>query len=287
MLGKWCAGVVLCGCFAMCANAAKVESGTFTTSDGVKLHYLEAGKGPAIVFVPGWTMPAWIWEGQIQHFSEHYHVVALDPRSQGESEKAAEGNYIERRAQDIHELIESRKLGPVVLVGWSLAVAEVLSYAEQFGGANVRGYVLVDGLAWERQDLQFVEAMLGMFKQLQVNRRPFTERFVRSMYKKPQSEEYIARVIAASLQMPTDSAVVASLSAVSRTDWKPAIAKLDRPVLVMCESSIQAMTADPIKKNVPTAQVEVFADAGHALFVDDAERFNSALEDFVKSLPAQ
>ena len=286
MFWRWCVGLALCWCLAMCANAAKVESATFTTSDGVKLHYLEAGKGPAIVFVPGWTMPAWIWEGQIQHFAEHYHVIALDPRSQGESEKAAEGNYIERRAQDIQELIESRKLAPVVLVGWSLAVAEVLSYAEQFGGANVRGYVLVDGLAWERQDLQFVQAMLAMYKQLQVNRRPFTERFVRSMYKKPQSEEYIAQVIAASLQMPTDSAIAASLSSASRPDWRPAMAKLDRPVLVMCESAIQSMTADPIKKNVPTAQVEAFADAGHALFVDDAERFNTVLEDFVKSLPA-
>ena len=286
MLRKVCACAVLCWFLAVCANATQVESKTFTTSDSVKLHYSEAGKGPAIMFVPGWTMPAWIWEGQIQHFAEHYHVIALDPRSQGESEKAAEGNYVERRAKDIQELIESRKLGPVVLVGWSLAVPEVLSYAEQFGGANVRGYVLVDGLTWEKQDLEFVGAMLGMYKQLQVNRRPFTERFVRSMYKKPQSEEYIARVMAASLLMPTDSAIAASLSSVSRTDWRPAMAKLDRPVLVMCESSIRAMTADPIKKNVPAAQVEAFADAGHALFVDDAERFNKVLEEFVKNLPA-
>jgi non-heme chloroperoxidase len=270
---------------AACATAAETRSGTFTTSDGVKLHYLEAGTGPAIVFVPGWTMPAWIWEGQIQHFSGHYHVIALDPRSQGESEKAAEGNYMERRAKDILELIENRKLEPVVLVGWSLAVAEVLSYAEQFGGTHVRGYVLVDGITWEKQDPQFVGAMLGMFQQLHVNRRPFTERFVRSIYKKPQSEEYIARVMAASLLMPTDSAIAASLSSVSRADWRPAMAKLDRPVLVMCETSIQAMTADPIKKNVPTAQVEAFADAGHALFVDDAERFNTVLEEFVKKLP--
>ena len=270
---------------AACATAAETRSGTFTTSDGVKLHYLEAGKGPAIVFVPGWTMPGWIWEGQIQHFAEHYHVIALDPRSQGESEKAAEGNYIERRAKDIQELIESRELAPVVLVGWSLGVPEVLSYAEQFGGGNVRGYVLVDGITWEKRDMEFVGAMLGMYQQLHVNRRPFTERFVRSMYKKPQSEEYIARVIAASLLMPTDSAVAASLSSISRADWRPAMAKLDRPVLVMCETAIQAMTADPIKKNVPTAQVEPFADAGHALFVDDAEKFNNVLEEFVKKLP--
>jgi microsomal epoxide hydrolase len=270
---------------AACATAAETRSGTFTTSDGVKLHYLEAGKGPAIVFVPGWTMPAWIWENQIQHFSEHYHVIALDPRSQGESEKAPEGNYMERRAKDIQELIENRKLAPVVLVGWSLAVPELLSYAEQFGGGNVRGYVLVDGITWEKRDMEFVGAMLGMYQQLHANRQPFTERFVRSMYKKPQSEEYIARVIAASLLMPTDSAVAASLSSISRADWRPAMAKLDRPVLVMCETAIQAMTADPIKKNVPTAQVEPFADAGHALFVDDAEKFNNVLEEFVKKLP--
>jgi non-heme chloroperoxidase len=39
----------------------KFASHHFLTSDGVKLHYLEAGSGPSMVFVPGWTMPAWIW----------------------------------------------------------------------------------------------------------------------------------------------------------------------------------------------------------------------------------
>ena len=35
----------------------------FISSDDVRLHYLEAGPASAntLVFVPGWTMPAWIW----------------------------------------------------------------------------------------------------------------------------------------------------------------------------------------------------------------------------------
>ena len=49
-------------------------------------------------------MPAWIGDPQIQYFAEHYHVVALDPRSQGDSDKPLEGNSPERRAQDIKEL---------------------------------------------------------------------------------------------------------------------------------------------------------------------------------------
>jgi pimeloyl-ACP methyl ester carboxylesterase len=59
-------------------GAASVKDGSFTTSDGVKLHYLESGAGSTILFVPGWTMPAEIWQPQIEYFSKSYHVVAVD-----------------------------------------------------------------------------------------------------------------------------------------------------------------------------------------------------------------
>ena len=267
------------------ATGFQAQSGFFVTSDGIRLHYLEAGTGPGVVFVPGWSMPGWIWEAQIRHFAEHYRVAALDPRSQGDSDKTSDGNYPERRAQDIKELVDHLKLGPAVLVGWSLAVSEVLTYAERFGGESVRAYVLVDGFAWDKQNPQFVSGMLGMYRQVQASRRVFTEKFVRGMYKKPQSEDYIQRVVAASLLMPTDSAVAASVSSVSRADWRPAIAKLDRPVLITCQAAMRSAAGDLIKSMVPSARLELFEYAGHALFVDDADRFNTVLEDFLHHLP--
>lgn len=269
------------------AASGAVKDGFFKTSDGVKLHYLEAGTGPSIVFEPGWSMPAWIWDAQIRYFAEHYHVVALDPRSQGESDKPPEGNSPERRSQDIKELIDHLRLGPAVLVGWSLGVPELLTYAEQFGGANVRAYVLVDGFAWDKLDPQFATSMLGMYRQVELNRRSFTEKFVRSMYKKPQPESYIARVVEASLKMPADSAIAASAGSVSRGDWRPAIAKMDRPILILCQAASQSFAADLIVSVASSTKVELFQDAGHALFVDDAERFNSVLDDFVQHLPAR
>jgi len=266
-------------------RGTEVKDGSFKTSDGVKLHYLEAGSGPPIFFEPGWSMPAWIWDPQIKYFAEHFHVVALDPRSQGDSEKSVEGNSCERRAQDIKELIEHLKLDHVVLVGWSLGVPELLTYAEQFGGTHIRAYVLVDGFAWDKQDPQFITSMVGMYKQVQTNRREFTEKFVRSMYKKPQPEQYIQRVVAASLKMPSDSAVAASVSSISRANWRPALAKVDRPVLVMCQAQLKSMAADPVVSAIPSARVELLEDAGHALFVDDAERFNALLGEFILHLP--
>lgn len=272
--------------FAAPSVPTPAKNGYFKTSDGVRLHYLEAGKGPAIVFIPGWTMPAWIWEAQIRHFAEHYHVIALDPRSQAESGKVAEGNYPERRARDIKELVESLKLSPAVLVGWSLAVSDLLTYAEQFGGGNVRAYVLVEGFAWEKPDPQFLTAIIGFYRQMQINRLAFTDKFVRSMYKKPQSDEYIRQIVTASLEMPTDSAITSNVSAIARGDWRPAISKLDRPVLVTCQAGMKSFSADLVKATVPSTRVELFEDAGHAMFVDDADRFNAVLDDFLARPPA-
>ena len=49
---------------------ADVRSGFFTTSDGAELHYLEAGAGPLIVLVPGWTLPATTWSAQIEYLAD-------------------------------------------------------------------------------------------------------------------------------------------------------------------------------------------------------------------------
>src|SRR5438552_2731193 len=69
------------------------KSAFATSADGARIHYIEAGKGPAILFVPGFTAPGWIWEKQITQFSITHRVVAIDPRAQGESSQTAEGLY--------------------------------------------------------------------------------------------------------------------------------------------------------------------------------------------------
>jgi len=138
--------------FAQVTKAAGKKSGFVTTADGVKIHYLEAGpnpgttKGPALLFVPGWTMPAEIWEKQIAHLAKTHWVVAMDPRSQGLSSQTTEGHYPAARARDIKAVVDQLKLAPacpgsscgVVLVGWSMGVTDV------FGN----GHRNMDSRAW-------------------------------------------------------------------------------------------------------------------------------------------
>jgi len=44
------------------------------------------------------------------------------------------------------------------------------------------------------------------------------------------------------------------------------------------------LKTQPIASAVPNARVEMFENAGHALFVDDAERFNKVLADFIQHI---
>jgi non-heme chloroperoxidase len=269
---------VILFCAAACAQAAP-KSRFFTTSDGVRIHYLEAGKGPAIVFIPGWQMPGWIWEKQIAHFSARYHVVAVDPRSQGESGKPADGNYPERRARDYKELVDHLKLAPAVLVGWSMGVPEIMAYVDQFGAGDLGGVVLVDGFVTVEDSVAKVFPML--LKSLEMDRPGFTDRFVHSMYKKPQPEDYYRRLVDTALQTPTNSAVTLGVSMIARTDWLPVFPKLAQTPVLYVVTSVLLKQLDPVRAALPQLQSEVFEEAGHALFVDEAERFNQVVDRFL------
>ena len=170
-----------------------MQSRYFITSDGVRLHYLEAGPrlGHTIVFVPGWTMPAWIWLPQIQAFARHYHVVAFDPRGQGDSDAPASGYEPGRRGQDIAELIANLEPVPVLLVGWSLGVLDTLAYVREHGDEMVAGLVLVDNSVGEeppppphapRRPVPALPHAIAM------------HRFVLGMFHRRPSESYLDRL---------------------------------------------------------------------------------------------
>ena len=273
--------ILLCILSAQFVNAKATKSGFFKTSDGIKIHYLEAGREEAgeraIVFIPGWTMPAWIWQKQIDEFSKKYHVIAVDPRSQGESDKPNFGHLPETRARDYKELVDHLHLKQPVLVGWSMGCGELMKYAEQFGTENVGGLVLVDGLLTDKPNTEMFAGLSGWMNQLQQDRRKQADGFVRGMYKTKQTEEYLNRVIDASISVPADTAAVLIYNMIAVQDLSAGFAKMNRPVLFAYQPSTQR-TADFLKTKLgDKIRLERFDGDGHALFVDDPERFDRVL----------
>jgi microsomal epoxide hydrolase len=252
----------------------------FTTSDGVRLHYLEAGPrlGHTIVFVPGWTMPAWIWQSQIRAFAPHYHVVAFDPRGQGDSDAPAWGYEPGRRGQDIAELVANLEPVPLLLVGWSLGVLDTLAYVRAHGDQNVAGLVLVDNSVGEepappphplRRAGPVMPHAIAM------------HRFVVGMFHRPQTENYLDRLTEASLHTPEPASRALLAYKWPRTWWREAVYSTSKSVLYVVRPGWLAQQAANLARNRPGTQIAVFPDAGHALFVDDATRFNTLLASFM------
>ncbi len=262
------------------AAQGTTQSRFFVTSDGVRLHYLEAGPrlGHTIVFVPGWTMPAWIWQPQIRAFAQRYHVVAFDPRGQGDSDAPAWGYEPGRRGQDIAELIADLEPVPVVLVGWSLGVLDTLAYVRTHGDEKVAGLVLVDNSVGEeppppphgrRRPGPVLPHALAM------------HRFVLGMFHHPPSESYVDRLTEATLHTPEPASRALLAYPLPRTYWRDAVYSTRRPVLYVVRPGWLSEQAANLARNRPGTQIAVFPDAGHALFVDDAARFNALLAGFL------
>jgi non-heme chloroperoxidase len=259
-----------------------VKDAFLTLPDGAKIHYLEAGQGSPIVFIPGWTMVADIWESQIAYFSKSHRVVAYDPRSQGQSSKTSEGSYPIARGADLKVILDQLHLDQAALVCWSMAASECVAYVDFYGTGQISGLVLVDGFVGDPGDPQRIAGTLQYIAQVQRNRRPLTESFVRSMYKKPRSEEYLKRVIEESLQTPTDTAVALFVGTLG-WDGSKALAKIDKPTLLAVTENPFSAAYEKMHAAIPGSRLEVF-QAGHALFVDEPEKFNKMVEEFVGSL---
>jgi non-heme chloroperoxidase len=311
-----CAVAVIAGAASGAAKERKPaeRSGFITTSDGVKIHYIEAGhlstspsaqignpmpkdavikKGeiglsaahqfPSILFVPGWTMPAWIWQSQIDYFSHDYRVVAMDPRSQGQSSQTNDGLYPAARARDIKAVVDQLHLAPVVIVAWSMAVVETMAYVDQFGTGDFAGLILVDNDAGGRAPAD-ADQDFGLLKGVLEDRQKAADGFIRTLnFKKPHPEGYINKVEKASLQVPTNSAV-ALLVGYFVADYRPVLPKIDKPVVICAAKSGYMSTIVAMQKNIPTSKLEIFEGDGHALFVDDPDKFNALVEDFLLNL---
>jgi non-heme chloroperoxidase len=239
---------------------------------------------PTLLLIPGWTMPAWIWEQQIAYFSKDFRVVAMDPRCQGESSQTHEGLYPAVRARDIKAVVDKLHLAPVVLVGWSMGVTEIAAYLDQFGSDGIAAIVLVDGYAGGTDPSDAVPT-IGVLKSTLEDRKNFLAYFMQKiMFKKPQPADYVARLTAASNITPTDAAV-ALLVGMHAIDYKPALVKNTKSVLICAaDGSIFSKQLEDLHKQMTGARYEIFPGAGHTIFVDEPDKFNSLLEDFLHDL---
>jgi len=265
---------------------AQAADRVFVSSDGVRLHYIEQDQGRSggrtLVLVPGWTMPAWIFQHQIDDLSREYRVIAFDPRGQGDSDIPAGGYEPFRRGHDIADLLAHIGGPPPVLLGWSLGVLDVLSYTHQFGDAHIAGLVLIDNSVGEGAPPRAPAAPRSSShrKRAAPSRPLYMRSFVRAMFRVPQPPDYIDRLTDTALRTPPAAAAALLRYPVPRSFWKEAIDADEKPILYIVTPRLEVQADDLAAHHADTDTIVVHG-VGHAMFVDNPTGFDQLLTGFL------
>jgi pimeloyl-ACP methyl ester carboxylesterase len=139
--------VMVLAVVAISASAAELKATTiqskFAEANGVKLHYLAAGKGDAVILLHGYAQNSHMWRPLIAELAKTHAVIAPDLRGFGQSAKLEAGYDKKTMAQDIHALAQSLGLKRVAVVGHDIGLMVAYAYAAQYP-SEVGHIVLMD-----------------------------------------------------------------------------------------------------------------------------------------------
>lgn len=263
--------------------AAAVSDHFFTSRDGLRLHYLEAGNGPdTIVFIPGWLMPAAVFRLQLESLGDQFRVLAFDPRSQGKSEIFNGEHSVAMRMNDMEDFLSAAGVKNYVLAGWSLGVLESLDFIARKPHGGLRGMIIIDNSIGEgdppppRTD--------GYIEKLEhaESRKQYLTDFCQALFSNAPPQDIAAAVLSSALQVPGPAAIQLINRGYPRTYWRDIVGKLQVPVLYAVRPYLSGQGDALLQRKGALAQVKIFPSAGHALFVDDAEEFNAAAAAFAR-----
>ncbi len=262
--------------------AGTVSDRFFTSRDGLRLHYLEAGSGPrTIVFIPGWLMPAAVFRLQLEALGNEFRVLAFDPRSQGKSEVYNGAHSVATRMDDMEDFLSAAGVQDYVLAGWSLGALESLDFVERKPQAGLRGLIIIDNSIGEgdppppRTD--------GYLEKLKDERRKqYLTDFCQAIFGASPPADIAAAVLSSALQVPAPAAIQLISQPYPRTYWRDIVAKQQIPVLYTIRPYLSGQGDALLQRKGPLAQVRVFSGAGHALFVDEASMFNATTASFAR-----
>lgn len=109
--------------------------------NGTTLFYEQAGQGPPIVFIHGFSLDSRMWESQFETFARNYRVIRYDLRGFGRSAPATHDPF--DPTQDLKALLDYLNVKSATVVGLSLGGSVAIDFALAFP-AYTNGLVAAD-----------------------------------------------------------------------------------------------------------------------------------------------
>jgi pimeloyl-ACP methyl ester carboxylesterase len=260
----------------------------------VKLHVTDLGEGEPVVLIHGWPLSDAMYEYQYAALVEKgYRVIGITLRGFGLSDKpGGEYNY-DVFADDIKIVLEQLKVKNATIGGFSMGGATVIHYVAKYNGAHVSKLALFGAAAplWTKRDdftygLWTKADVNGLIELNNTNRPQLFETFGKIF---PANETSVSAGHGAwlgNIQLQASPyAMAEALKTLRDADLRDDLKKIKIPTLILhgrLDKICSFDLAEQMHALVPQSKLVAFEKSGHALFIEEREKFNSELINFIQ-----
>jgi pimeloyl-ACP methyl ester carboxylesterase len=277
--------------FAYCNRSPK-DSSTLelvtgiAAVNGTQLYYEIQGKGQALVLLEGGQLDLRMWDDQFSEFSRDYRVIRYDLRGFGRSGQWG-ASY--QAHEDLRALLDTLAIEQAHLVGLSgggrISIDFALEYPERVSSLVLAGPGL-SGFNWSGGEWisPIWEAML------EGDSIRAAELWLESPYMAPamEQDELADRLRKLAIE---NSRVWAHLDTMEVPLSHPAVGRLDEllaPTLLIVGSrdipDIHKISQRLMAADIPDVRRVIFEGSGHMVNLEQPEKFNREVMDFLKEL---
>lgn len=281
----------------MSAGQSELQTVKFRGADGLTLIADEwnraAATGPSVLFLHGGGQNRYSWKNTCQVLAdEGLHVVALDSRGHGDSDRAPDANYsVDALCTDTHAVLD--QIGrPTILIGASMGGMTAMPVAHEAGPEKVTKLVLVDVVPRYEKDgsariRDFMASGLDGFESLDEAAQAVASYL--PYRTKPRSPEGLKKNLRlrdgrwfwhwdpAFLTVPADDKFVRVAK------LEQAVMALTIPILLIRGRLSDVVSEEGVKdflEKVPDAEFVELSGAGHTAAGDDNDAFSDVVVQF-------
>jgi 3-oxoadipate enol-lactonase len=255
------------------------------------LRYLDNGQGPTVVLIHGLAGDHSAWRAQIELLRPHFRVIAFDNRGAGASTQVDEPISTRDLAQDTLQLMDHAGVERAHVVGRSMGGA-VAQHMALLAPERVRTLALCASFA--KLDALGSRVLHNMREALEWrgswadHARHSVPNFVSAAFfnGQPENVAAIESLLGGETRLP---------ACYSRQNWAcqehdtlAALPRITQPTIVMGGEvdPICSMTATrALHQGLPNARLEVFEGASHFFLMEQPQRFNRLLLDWLQAQP--
>jgi pimeloyl-ACP methyl ester carboxylesterase len=270
--------------------------------DGLRLHYVVEGRGPAVVLLHGLGGFAQSWRHTIDALATRATVFGLDLPGFGRSAKPRAIYRLGYFARALHGFLDAMNIGQASLVGHSLGGSVAVTYALTHP-VRVERVALVAGLvpgfsfrmSWGYRLI--AAPMLGEALALCGRAPVYKAAIARCFHVARQAD--VDYLIEHDYSIRTGPEARAAWLATARhiradfvdhrVDYRRAIGTLDLPVLLVHgrqDPAVSSQHAIEAAAGLPRAVLRWVDDCGHFPHLEHAQMVNAWLAEFVVGRPA-